>query len=184
MSLVAFLDLADVVDVPSSIVYTPKEWNETIMGKSLAKHPLINYKCVRNGPPVPFPDGYRPLAGIKIIELARIIALPSAGIVLTSLGAEVIRVQSKDMPDFSPAELCLMQGKKAVHLDLNQEIDRAQLRKLIEDADVVMQGYRPEVFTKRGFGLDYALEVAERRGRGIIYMVSCGCHHLEYADLF
>jgi crotonobetainyl-CoA:carnitine CoA-transferase CaiB-like acyl-CoA transferase len=76
------------------------------MGKALAKHPLVNYKrCAQASPtpPVPFPEKLdkRPLAGVKIVELARIIALPATGIVLSSMGAEVIRVQSRDLPDFS-----------------------------------------------------------------------------------
>lgn len=76
------------------------------MGKSLAKHPLINYHQLPIAPPTPptpFPSlsDRRPLAGIKVVELARIIALPATGAVLTSFGAEVIRVQSRHMPDFS-----------------------------------------------------------------------------------
>ena len=93
-------------DVPSSLVFSPQAWNDTIMGKSLAKHPLVNYKKCKDGaptPPTPFPEllDKRPLAGIKIVELARIIALPSTGIILSSMGAEVVRVQSKNLPDFS-----------------------------------------------------------------------------------
>lgn len=76
------------------------------MAKSLAKHPLVNYKQLPNAqltPPTPFPQlsDKRPLAGIKIVELARIIALPATGAVLTSFGADVIRVQSKHLPDFA-----------------------------------------------------------------------------------
>jgi hypothetical protein len=92
--------------VPSSIVYSPQGWNDTIMGKSLAKHPLVNYRrCdqISPTPPTPFSEKLdkRPLAGIKVVELARIIALPATGIVLSSMGAEVVRVQSRDLPDFS-----------------------------------------------------------------------------------
>lgn len=76
------------------------------MGQELAKHPLINYHKIKVAPPTPpapFPElvDKRPLAGIKVIELGRVIALPATGIVLTSFGAEVVRVQSKDLPDFS-----------------------------------------------------------------------------------
>jgi crotonobetainyl-CoA:carnitine CoA-transferase CaiB-like acyl-CoA transferase len=44
---------------------------------------------------------HRPLAGVRIIELARIIALPATGILLSAMGAEVIRVQNKNLPDFT-----------------------------------------------------------------------------------
>lgn len=101
---------ANSTDVPSSIVYSPAAWSETIMGKSLAKHPLINYKKLPQAaatPPTLFPEvlDKRPLAGIRVVELARIIALPATGAILTSMGAEVIRVQSKHLPDFSVSEL-------------------------------------------------------------------------------
>ena len=84
--------------------YTPKAWRETLMGQLLGKHPLINYKVQRQAvmtPPVPFPvtEDRRPLAGIKIIELARVIAAPSAGAALASFGADVVRIQSQDLPD-------------------------------------------------------------------------------------
>ena len=76
------------------------------MGKSLAKHPLVNYRRCKESAPTPptaFPEKLdkRPLAGVKIIELARIIALPATGIVLSAMGAEIVRVQCRDLPDFS-----------------------------------------------------------------------------------
>jgi hypothetical protein len=89
-----------------SICYSPKAWKETYMGKSLARHPLINYsKQIQTPvlPPALFPetqDG-RPLAGIKVVELARIIAAPALGAQLAAFGADVVRVQARDMVDLS-----------------------------------------------------------------------------------
>lgn len=80
--------------------YTPKHWRETTMGKAMARHPVVDYKQVPGTsslPPVPFPkiiNDKRPLAGIKILELGRVIALPAAGALLAALGADVIAVQS------------------------------------------------------------------------------------------
>jgi hypothetical protein len=84
--------------------YTPQAWRETLMGKLLGKHPLINYKVQKQAvmtPPAPFSvtKDKRPLAGIKIIELARVIAAPAAGAALTSFGADVVRIQSPNLPD-------------------------------------------------------------------------------------
>ena len=92
--------------LPGSIVYSPAGWLNTNMGKSLARHPLINYKQQTQCPPtpgVPFPrtDDMRPLSGIKVIELARIIAAPACGAILASFGAEVVRIQSSRMMDFT-----------------------------------------------------------------------------------
>jgi hypothetical protein len=71
-----------------------------------------------------------------------------------------------------PAQLCLTQGKTSTHLDLDIEADKQALKRLIEDADVILQGYRPEVFEKRGLGIDFAMEIAQRRGKGIVWLVS------------
>lgn len=76
------------------------------MAKSPARHPLINYHRLTMAavtPPTPFPEvlDKRPLAGIKVVELARVITLPATGAMLSSFGAEVIRVQSKHLQDFS-----------------------------------------------------------------------------------
>jgi hypothetical protein len=83
--------------------YNPKHWRETTMGKAMARHPVIEYKQVPGTSalkPVPFPikvNDKRPLAGIKILELGRVIALPAAGALLAALGADVVAIQSPNL---------------------------------------------------------------------------------------
>jgi hypothetical protein len=83
-------------------VYSPKHWRETMVGKAAARHPVVDYKQVRGAsflPPVPFPQtsDHRPLAGIKVVELGRVIALPATGAFLAALGADVISIQSPNL---------------------------------------------------------------------------------------
>ncbi|KAI6754711.1 hypothetical protein HG530_012463 [Fusarium avenaceum] len=159
-----------------SIVYSPLGWRQTEMGKSLSRHPLVNYKQQAQASkllPTPFPSSAdkRPLAGIKVVELTRIIAGAAAGAALASLGAEVIRVNSSKLKDYTPAQpSSLMAGKTTVDLDLENPADHDKLMQLFEQADVILQGYRLGSLERRGFGLKTALEIANRRGKGIIYV--------------
>ena len=87
--------------------YTPDGWRQTQMSKALSKHPLVNYKLQSHAvptPPTPLPqiqgDG-RPLAGVKVVELVRIIAGPVVGTTLAALGADVIRVNCSRLRDLN-----------------------------------------------------------------------------------
>jgi hypothetical protein len=94
-----------------SICHTPKGWSETLMGKRLESHPLINYShesYAAPTPPVPLPvslEDKRPLAGIKVVELVRIIAGPVIGTTLAAFGADVIRVNCSKLPDINVCQL-------------------------------------------------------------------------------
>lgn len=159
-----------------SIVHSPESWQKTQMGRALARHPLVNY--AKHGhaptlpptPPVKLADK-RPLAGIKVVELARIIAATATGAALASMGAEVIRVNSSKLKDYTPAQpSSLMAGKTTIDLDLDNPADHKRLSQLFEEADVIIQGYRLGSLARRGFGFDAAQKMAERRGRGIVYV--------------
>lgn len=159
-----------------SIVHSPKSWRNTEMGKSLARHPLVNYARQGNSPslapapPLKLADK-RPLAGIKVVELARIIAATATGAALASMGAEVIRVNSSKLKDYTPAQpSSLMAGKTTIDLDLDDPADHARLTQLFEEADVIIQAYRLGSLERRGFGFQTALQMAEKRGRGIVYV--------------
>ncbi|KAL6918703.1 hypothetical protein FSST1_002729 [Fusarium sambucinum] len=156
-----------------SIVHSPEGWRQTDMGKSLSRHPLINYKRQTETAPCPFPDlaNKRPLAGIKVVELTRIIAGAAAGAALASLCAEVIRVNSSKLKDYTPTQpSALMAGKTTIDLDLEDPADHAKLMELFGQADVILQGYRLRSFERRVFGLKAALDLANKRGKGIIYV--------------
>lgn len=112
----------------------------------------------------------RPLAGLKIVDLTRVIAGPSIGRDLAELGASVMRVTAPHLPDFSGLQADLNWGKWNCSLDLRQKDDRKKLQALIEDADIVVDGYRPDVFIKYGFGAENVFEMVNGRDRGIIYI--------------
>ncbi|KAK3317655.1 CoA-transferase family III domain-containing protein [Cercophora scortea] len=168
-----------------SICFTPAQWAASSMGKSLAAHPLINVQpqlephTILPTLPTPFPRFHpsdtRPLAGIKIIELSRVIAGPEIGAILASFGADVIRVSAPHLRDINAVQLTLNAGKRTVALDLRQPADHAYLHALLRDADVFIQGFRPGSLAKHGLDLPSLLSMAGRRGKGIV-VVSESCY--------
>ncbi|KAL4861706.1 hypothetical protein BDV12DRAFT_179872 [Aspergillus spectabilis] len=110
----------------------------------------------------------RPLAGLKVVDLTRVIAAPAVTRGLAELGASVMRVTSPNITDYSALHMDMNWGKWNSCLDLKKEEDRDRLKQLIFGADVVVQGYRPGVLDKFGFSQEGIVELCSDRPRGII----------------
>ena len=110
-----------------------------------------------------------PLAGLKVVELARILAGPWAGQLLADMGAEVIKVESPDGDDtrrWGPPFIVhageesaayfhgCNRGKKSVVIDFRTEDGKAALLRLLSDADVIIENFKVGGLVK--YGLDYA----------------------------
>jgi crotonobetainyl-CoA:carnitine CoA-transferase CaiB-like acyl-CoA transferase len=123
----------------------------------------------------------KPFAGLKVIDVSQGVAGPYCAMLLAQYGADVIKVEPPGVGDWArnlgvvygdqcaysiPANL----GKRAIALDLKQDDGRAILWRLLRGADVFLQGFRPGVIERLGFG--YA-DVAEREPR-IIYLSVSG----------
>ena len=98
-----------------------------------------------------------PLSGLKIIEFAGIGPGPFCGMLLSDLGADVVRIDRKGTGGASPANVSA-RGRRSVGLDLKspQAIDTCL--KLMEGADAVFEGFRPGVMERLGLGPDAALK--------------------------
>ena len=94
------------------------------------------------------------LRGYKVIELAGIGPAPMGGMILADMGAEVIRIERPGAADPKVAEPISGRNKKSVVLDLKQDTGKAALMALIEQADALIDPYRPGVCEKLGFGPD------------------------------
>ena len=97
------------------------------------------------------------LSGYKVIELAGIGPAPMGGMILADMGAEVIRIERPGAADPKVAEPISGRNKKSVVLDLKQDAGKAALMTLIEQADALIDPYRPGVCEKLGFGPDECL---------------------------
>ena len=133
----------------------------------------------------------RPLAGLKVLDLTRVLAGPVATRFLAGYGADVLRI---DPPDWNEPgaipEVTL--GKRCARLDLHQAADRAVFEDLLARADVLVHGYRPAALERLGYGeqfrralnpglIDVALDaygwtgpLADRRGFDSLVQMSCG----------
>lgn len=111
----------------------------------------------------------RPLAGLKVLDITRVIAAPSITRELAEMGASVMRVTAPHLADFSSLHCDLNWGKWNTCLDLRKPEDREKMRELVLDADVVVEGYRPGVLDKWGLGKENILKICEGRERGVIY---------------
>jgi crotonobetainyl-CoA:carnitine CoA-transferase CaiB-like acyl-CoA transferase len=105
------------------------------------------------------PDPARPLAGLKILDLTRVLAGPIATRFLAGFGATVLRIDPPgwDEPGVVP-EVTL--GKRCARLDLTQPADRAILTSLLEQADILIHGYQPGALERLGFGKAERLAIA------------------------
>jgi crotonobetainyl-CoA:carnitine CoA-transferase CaiB-like acyl-CoA transferase len=123
------------------------------------------------------PAGSGPLAGIKVIELAHIMAGPVCGLMLADMGADVVKVEKVPGGDDSrrmlppaiegesAAFMMMNRNKRGIALDLKKEEGKAVLHRLLRDADVVIENYRRGTMEKLGFGYEAMKEI----NPGIIY---------------
>lgn len=133
-------------------------------------------------PPLPFTrsnaDPRRPLAGIKVIELCRIIAGPIIGRILNEYGADVLKITSPNLSDVPFFQVDGNMGKHAADLDLKNPEGRRVFEELVAEADVVLDGYRPGAIEKLGYGKDFFAALAKTRGYGIV-VVNENCFGYE-----
>lgn len=94
----------------------------------------------------------RPLGGVRVLDLTRVIAGPVAARALAAYGADVLRVGAAHLSEVPGLVVETAFGKRSCHIDLRSEADR--LRELVRQADVVIQAYRPGALRARGFGPD------------------------------
>lgn len=168
------LDLENAIDenrVCGGMVRTNSEWLEHPHGQALAAKPIVEIIKIGDSDPEPFPEGDRPLSGIRALDLTRILAGPIAGRTMAEHGADVLMVAAEHVPQIKEHVMDTSHGKRSSFLNLSVAEDAARLKELVRDADVFSQGYRPGVLENQGFGPE---ELAAHRP-GIVY-VSISCY--------
>jgi crotonobetainyl-CoA:carnitine CoA-transferase CaiB-like acyl-CoA transferase len=144
-----------------------EQWDATPQAQAIAALPLMSITRIGDAAPLPLAPlsaAARPLDGVRVLDFTRILAGPVGGRALAAFGADVMLVNSPNLPNI-PAIADTSRGKRSAHLDLLTGDARATLGRLIDDAQVFSQGYRPGGLAALGFGPD---DVAARRP-GIVY---------------
>ena len=113
-----------------------------------------------------------PLEGVKVLDLTSMVSGPMAAMMLADQGAEVIKIEPTHGEQLrhmaaphngvNPAFYSCNRGKKSLAIDLKSEEGREILLKLVKEADVFMQNFRPGAIERMGFGEDVLREVNEK----------------------
>ena len=155
------------------MVRTMAEWAQHPQGMAIAGLPLMEIVKIADSPAEPLPKGERPLSGIRVLDLTRVIAGPTCARTLAEHGAEVLKITGKHLPSLGRQEYDTGHGKLSAHLDLREAKDVETLRGLARKADVFSQGYRPGTLGNRGF----TPEALAQLRPGIVVVSLCAFSH-------
>ena len=148
------------------MVRTAEEWAQHPQAAAIASLPLMEIFKIGDSPPEKLPDGDRPLSGVRVLDLTRVLAGPTCARTLAEHGADVLRITGAHLPNIVYQEYDTGHGKLSAHLDLREQKDLETLRGLVREADVFSQGYRPGTLAKRELSPE---ELAQLRP-GIVYV--------------
>jgi crotonobetainyl-CoA:carnitine CoA-transferase CaiB-like acyl-CoA transferase len=156
-----------------ALMRSHEQWSATPHAKALAELPLISIEKIGDAAPKPWPAGDRPLAGIRVLDLSRVIAGPVAGRTLAAHGADVLLISGPDLPAIPWLTIDTGRGKLTSFVELRSEQGREVLRNLLAQADIFSQGYRPHAIA----GLGFAPEEAAQINPGIVYVTLSAYGH-------
>ena len=142
------------------------EWLALPHAKALAELPLVRIEKIGEAAPKPWPKGDRPLAGLRVLDLSRVIAGPVAGRTLAVHGADVMLISSPNLPAIPWLTIDTGRGKLTSFVDLKTGQGRDVLRGLLAEADIFSQGYRPASIAALGFSPEDAAKISP----GIVYV--------------
>ncbi|KAI4665911.1 uncharacterized protein J4E78_003376 [Alternaria triticimaculans] len=154
-----------------------EDFQKTPHGRILLQQPPWKVETLESetpAAPFPFKSSNTPkpqiLAGIRVLELCRIIAGPAMGRGLAEYGAEVIKVTSPNLSDVPFFQVDANIGKHTTDLNLKDPRDRQTFEELLQSADAILDGYRPGSLNRLGYGPEQLLRLARKRGKGFVYV--------------
>jgi CoA-transferase family III len=150
----------------AGVVRSAEEWSAHAQAKALADLPLLDIVKLSDGMPQQLPAGERPLSGIRVLDLTRVIAGPTAGRTLAEHGADVLHIGTSELPENQSQYLDGGHGKRSADVNLDSTEGVQKLTELVVGADVLVQSFRPGSLAGRGFGP----EALTRLRPGLVYL--------------
>jgi len=157
---------------------TAEEWAAHAQGVAVARRPLVERERLDTArarvlPPLDG-DPLLPAAGLRVLDLTRVIAGPVATRTLALLGADVLRVDAPQLPEDPDAHADTGFGKRSTRLNLGMAADRRTFEELLARADVVVTGYRPGALDR--FGLSPEVLADRRPGLVVAQLSAWGAY--------
>ena len=156
------------------MVRTMEEWAQHPQAAAIASLPLMEIIKIGDSPPEKLPEGDRPLSGIRVLDLTRVLAGPTCARTMAEHGADVLKITASHLPNIGYQEYDTGHGKLSANLDLRNNNDLETLHALVRDGDIFSQGYRPGTLGNRGLSPESLAEIRP----GIIYISLSAFGHL------
>jgi crotonobetainyl-CoA:carnitine CoA-transferase CaiB-like acyl-CoA transferase len=135
----------------AALIRSRDEWAAHPQAAAVASLPLLEITRIGDAPPLAVPGGYRPLSGLRVLDVTRVLAGPTCARTLAEQGADALRISSPRVADDLRMMIDTGHGKRSTVLDLSSVEGAATLRGLLGTADVFVQGYRPGAIAALGF---------------------------------
>ena len=132
------------------MVRSMQEWAQHPQGAAIASLPLMEIFKIGDSAPEKLPHGDRPLSGIRVLDMTRVIAGPTCARTIAEHGADVLKITAPHLPSLGYQEFETGLGKLSAHLDLRVAKDFETMQGLIRETDIFVQGYRPGTLAARG----------------------------------
>ena len=155
------------------MVRSMAEWAGHPQAAAIASLPLLEILKIGDSAREKLPEGNRPLSGIRVLDLTRVLAGPTCARTLAEHGADVLKITAAHIAARDDQEYDTGHGKLSARLDLRQPQDLDALKGLVREADVFSQGYRPGTLGNRGLSPE---ELAKLRP-GLVYVSLCAFSH-------
>jgi len=150
----------------AGLARTAEEWAQHPHASAVAAQPLLEIRKLSDSRPEPLPSGARPLSGVRVLDLTRVLAGPTCARTLAEHGADVLKIAGPHLPDSGSAEFDTGIGKLQAFLDLRAKEGVDALRGLARTCDVFSQSFRPGTLAARGF----SPEALAKLRPGIVYV--------------